>query len=47
MSRRKPLLERIFGFVEVRRVGPEVLPEVAKFDPIMKRISVHKVMPYQ
>jgi hypothetical protein len=46
-SRRKPVLEMAFGFEEVRRVGPEVLREAAKFDPIWVRISVHNIMAYQ
>jgi hypothetical protein len=41
---RKPVLERIFGFVEVRRVGLEVLREAAKLDSIVECIFVHKVM---
>jgi hypothetical protein len=42
--RRKPALEQVFGFAEVRRVGPEVLREPETIDPILGRISVQNVM---
>jgi hypothetical protein len=47
MSRRKPVLEKIFWLEEVRRAGPEVLPEAAKLESIVERISVHNIMAYQ
>jgi hypothetical protein len=44
MLRRKPALEKVFGFGEVRRVGPKVFREVAKFGAVSERTYVHKAM---
>jgi hypothetical protein len=47
VPRRKPAPETTFGFGVVRRVGPKVLREAAKFDSVVERISVHNIMPDQ
>jgi hypothetical protein len=47
VPRRKPFPEKTFWLVEVRRAGLEVLRGAAKFDPVVKRISVHNVIAEQ